>query len=139
PMQLVWAENILRRENKPVLIITPLAVGAQTVREGEKFQIECKRSCEGQAHKGITVTNYERLHYFNPADFIGVVCDECFADSTLVDTPSGRVSIKDIRVGDRILNAAGIDTIIATKRTELTTAVAITVKGQKIICRLNHP
>ena len=23
PMQLVWAENIVRRENKPVLILTP--------------------------------------------------------------------------------------------------------------------
>jgi len=32
-MQLVWAENIVRRENKPVLILTPLAVGSQTVRE----------------------------------------------------------------------------------------------------------
>lgn len=28
PMQLVWAENIVRRENKPVLILTPLAVSA---------------------------------------------------------------------------------------------------------------
>jgi hypothetical protein len=76
PMQLVWAENIVRRENKPVLILTPLAVSAQTIREGEKFGIEVKRSHDGTVNKGINVANYERLHYFNPSDFCGVVCDE---------------------------------------------------------------
>lgn len=76
PIQLVWAENILRKENKNVLILTPLAVSPQTIREGEKFGIQVLRSIDGQAKKGITVTNYERLHYFNPNDFIGVVCDE---------------------------------------------------------------
>ena len=39
PMQLVWAENVVRHTNKPVLIMTPLAVGAQTLREAEKFNI----------------------------------------------------------------------------------------------------
>lgn len=76
PMQLVWAENIVRKENGRVLILTPLAVSAQTIREGEKFGIEVKRSREGKVEPGITVTNYERLHYFNPDDFAGVVCDE---------------------------------------------------------------
>ena len=75
PMQLVWAENILRKTNGNVLILTPLAVSFQTVKEGEKFGIEVIKSNEGKAYK-ITVTNYERLHYFNPNDFEGVVCDE---------------------------------------------------------------
>lgn len=74
--QIVWAENVLRKENKPVLILTPLAVSYQTAMEGDKFGIEAKRSNEGQVHKGINITNYERLHYFNPNDFGGVVCDE---------------------------------------------------------------
>lgn len=43
-IELVWAENISRKTNKRVLILTPLAVSAQTVREGEKFGIECHRS-----------------------------------------------------------------------------------------------
>jgi len=76
PMQLVWAENVVRKENKPVLILTPLAVSAQTLRESEKFDIECHRSKEGKVFPGINITNYERLHYFNPDDFAGVVCDE---------------------------------------------------------------
>lgn len=76
PIQLVWAENIVRKENKNVLILTPLAVSPQTIRESEKFGIECHRSIDGTIKSGITVTNYERLHYFNPNNFIGVVCDE---------------------------------------------------------------
>lgn len=76
PMQLVWAENVHRATNKPVLILTPLAVAAQTIREGDKFEIEVRRSSKGEVNYGINVTNYERLHYFNPSDFAGVVCDE---------------------------------------------------------------
>lgn len=79
PMQLVWAENIVRKENRPVLILTPLAVGQQTIQEGEKFGVECKRSSDGKVASKIVVTNYERLHYFNPDDFVGVVCDESSA------------------------------------------------------------
>lgn len=76
PMQLVWADQVLRKTNKPVLIMTPLAVSAQTVREGEKFQIECRQSRDGKLNKGIVITNYEQLHRFNPSDFAGAVCDE---------------------------------------------------------------
>lgn len=74
--ELAWAENVHRHTNRPVLLLTPLAVTAQTVREGEKFGIECRRSMDGKPWKGITVTNYEKLHLFDPADFAGVVCDE---------------------------------------------------------------
>ena len=76
---LVWAQNTVMKTNKRVLVITPLAVSAQTVAEGEKFGIDCRRSVDGKNLHDITVTNYERLHYFDPADFIGVVCDESSA------------------------------------------------------------
>lgn len=76
PMQLVWAKNVANKTNKPVLILTPLAVGAQTVREGEKFGIECKQSRDGSVQAEITVTNYQQLHKFNWQEFGGVVCDE---------------------------------------------------------------
>jgi hypothetical protein len=79
PIQLVWAENVRRKTGGRVLIVTPLAVGAQTIREGEKFDIECKRSTDGTPSGDITVTNYERLHHFNPDDYAGVVCDESSA------------------------------------------------------------
>ena len=77
PMQLVWAENVVREANKPVLILTPLAVSQQTIGEAAKFGIEAHRSSDGKVYQGINVTNYERLHYYcNPDDFAGVVCDE---------------------------------------------------------------
>jgi len=79
PMQLVWAQNVVMKTNRPVLIITPLAVGAQTIREAEKFGIEAVQSREGKVSGKIVVTNYERLHYFDPADFAGAVCDESSA------------------------------------------------------------
>lgn len=76
PMQLVWAENVARETGKPVLILTPLAVSYQTIREGEKFDIECYRSQDGKPFGRIVITNYQRLHYFDASDFAGVVCDE---------------------------------------------------------------
>lgn len=75
-MQLTWAENVARHTGKPVLILTPLAVAAQTIREGEKFGIECHRSSDGNVPGRIVITNYERLEHFKPSDFAGVVCDE---------------------------------------------------------------
>lgn len=78
PMQLVWAENVYRHTHKPVLIATPLAVSHQVVHEAEKFgmSVEVARSQDGTASAPVTVTNYERLHLFSPADFSGIVCDE---------------------------------------------------------------
>jgi len=76
PMQLVWAENVVRHTGKPVLILTPLAVSQQTLGEAHKFEIDAHRPQHGEARSGINITNYERLHHFNPDDFGGCVCDE---------------------------------------------------------------
>jgi len=76
PMQLVWAQNVVERTCKPVLILTPLSVGAQTVREGAKFGIECGQSRCGKVAAPITITNYQQLHKFDWQQFGGVVCDE---------------------------------------------------------------
>lgn len=73
---LVWAQNVAQHTNKPVLILTPLAVAQQTVREGEKFGIDVRRSTDGKVAGDIVVTNYQRLHEFDASLFGGVVCDE---------------------------------------------------------------
>jgi hypothetical protein len=77
-MQLAWAENVVRHMNKPVLILTPISVAKQTLSEAAKLGVEAVRSQDGRFPSGarIVVTNYERLHYFNPDLFGGVVCDE---------------------------------------------------------------
>ena len=76
PMQLVWAQNVVERTCKPVLILTPLSVGSQTTKEGEKFGIDAKQSRDGRVAAPITVTNYQKLHKFDWKEFGGVVCDE---------------------------------------------------------------
>lgn len=75
-MMLTWAENVVRKANKPVLILAPLAVSHQLVMEATKFGIEAHRSIDGSKTPNITVTNYERLDKFSPDDYAGVVCDE---------------------------------------------------------------
>jgi hypothetical protein len=79
PMQLVWAENIRRASGRPVLIVTPLAVGLQSEAEAAKFGIEAAISRDGTIRSPITITNYERLHHFDRTQFGGVVCDESSA------------------------------------------------------------
>lgn len=79
PMQLVWAQNVVQKTNKPVLILTPLAVTGQTLEEAGKFDIEAHRAMRvwgDGAPTAIHVTNYEKLHYFSADDYGGVVCDE---------------------------------------------------------------
>ena len=76
PMQLAWADQVRKQTDKPVLLLTPLAVSAQTQKESEKFGIESARSMDGSVAGPITVANYERLHYFDPHEFGGIVCDE---------------------------------------------------------------
>lgn len=72
-MQLAWAQHAGAR----VLILAPLGVARQTVREGQRWGIgvEYRRS-GADAADGITITNYEMLPHFNPAEFDAVVLDE---------------------------------------------------------------
>ena len=74
--ELVWAENALRKTNKPVLIVTPLAVTYQFAAEGEKFGIAVHRVTKGKHRKGINVVNYQQLHHYDPSDFGAVAYDE---------------------------------------------------------------
>lgn len=76
--QLEWARLVASHTGGQVLILAPLAVSGQTVREGQKFGIEV-RYVQEQADVGdtaITVTNYERLDKFDARHFAGIVLDE---------------------------------------------------------------
>lgn len=76
-IQLDWARVVAEETAAPVLILAPLAVAAQTVREGEKFGIEARVVREqADCGPGINVANYERLHLLDPRAFGGVVLDE---------------------------------------------------------------
>lgn len=76
-IELVIAKNYLIATNKPVLIITPLAVAFQFIKEAEKFGIDdLEYSKTGNYTKKIVVCNYERLEHFNSSDFDCVILDE---------------------------------------------------------------
>ena len=76
-IQISIAKNIINHTNKKVLILTPLAVAFQFIIEAEKLGIDdIEYSKDGKHSKKIVICNYERLHYFNENDFVGVICDE---------------------------------------------------------------
>lgn len=77
--QLSWADAVINHTSGKVLLLTPLAVSPQTLREASKFSIDGVRLCRDGAVKDsdrIVVTNYENLHKFSSVDFVGVVLDE---------------------------------------------------------------
>lgn len=137
-IQLVWADNVVRKSNRPVLILTPLAVSHQTLAEAEKFGIEAKRSHAGP-HNGIVITNYEKLHHFDSTDFSGCVCDECFAPGTEIETLTGKMHIENIHEGMYVLNASGIDRVSDVHRREVPYAVRVTTASASFIASPNHP
>jgi hypothetical protein len=77
PMQLEWADRVAQHTQGPVLILAPLAVSQQTVREGEKFDVPVRYAGDQSEVKShVVITNYERLHKFDSSAFAGVVLDE---------------------------------------------------------------
>jgi replicative superfamily II helicase len=76
-IQLSIAKNVINETNKPVLILTPLAVAFQFILEAEKLGIDdIEYSKDGKHTKKIVICNYERLHYFDSNNFVGVILDE---------------------------------------------------------------
>lgn len=76
-IELTLAKNYIKFTNKPVLIITPLAVAFQFLKEAEKFGIDdIMYSRDGKYNTKIVLCNYERLDKFNYTDFDCVILDE---------------------------------------------------------------
>lgn len=85
-MQLEWANHVSNHTGKPVLILCPLAVAGQTIKEGEKFGIKVTRYAafnpkendpyNGELINGIYITNYDQLDNVDPDEFSGIVLDE---------------------------------------------------------------
>ena len=85
--ELDFARQVADETKKPVLILTPLAVAGQMVREGQKFNIDARQIREqSEVGQGIMVANYERLPKLDPECFGGVVLDE----SSILKSFAGR-------------------------------------------------
>lgn len=88
PQQLHWAREVHKATGDPVLILAPLAVSQQTVREGRKFGIDVNLAeTAADIVSGVNITNYEKLEKFDPARFAGVVLDE----SSILKAYTGKV------------------------------------------------
>jgi len=77
---LMFAQAVIERTNKPFLILSPLGAAKQTSHiEAPKFGYEavyCKSQADVPNRAVICVTNYERLHLFDPRAFGGMAADE---------------------------------------------------------------
>lgn len=92
--QLEWGNQVYQHTGQNVLVLAPLAVAKQTLRESQKFSIACpvgvaSEQCEVGA--GITITNYEKLHRFDPASFGAVILDESSILKSLAGKTKKRV------------------------------------------------
>lgn len=72
-MQLEWANQVNKHTEKPVLILCPLAVAGQTIKEGQKFGINVVKY---DGSSPIQITNYEQLEKIDCSLFSGIVLDE---------------------------------------------------------------
>jgi hypothetical protein len=75
--QVEWARHVVGHTGGDVLIIAPLAVGQQTVGEARLLDVAvtlCREATD--VRPGVNITNYDRLHKFDPRAFAGIVLDE---------------------------------------------------------------
>jgi len=76
-IELEFARKCAEETGKPSLILTPLAVAGQMVREGQKFNIDARQIREqDQVGAGVMVANYERLAKLDPSSFGAIILDE---------------------------------------------------------------
>ena len=76
-IELEFARQCADETGKPSLILTPLAVAGQMVREGQKSGIDARQIREqSEVGQGIMVANYERLAKLDAAKFGAVILDE---------------------------------------------------------------
>ena len=76
-MELAWGRAVYRETGRPVLLLTPLAVSAQMVREASKFGIDAQQvASDDDCSPGINIANYQKIGHFDLRRFGGVILDE---------------------------------------------------------------
>lgn len=87
-MELEWAKRVMEHTGGAVLLLAPLAVARQMIGEAERFGYSAAfAETQADVKPGvITVTNYDKLHHFDPKAFVGVVLDE----SSLLKASDGK-------------------------------------------------
>lgn len=117
-MMLDWGRCIVEETNKPVLMLAPLAVAQQHLREAEIMGVEASLSRFGgaPATPRVVITNYERLDKFDPSLFGGVILDE----SSILKSFTGKTTRKLIETFNAMpFRLAGSATPAPNDHTEL--------------------
>lgn len=88
---LEWGRVVAEHTGKPVLMLAPLAVAPQHVREARKFGLEAQVvRDQSEVAPGINVTNYAKIDHFDASAFGGIVLDE----SSIIKNFTGATSRK---------------------------------------------
>jgi len=117
-IMLEYGRCVVEAENKPVLMLAPLAVSSQHLREAEAMGVEARASRYGGAPSSpcVVITNYERLDHFDPDDYAGVILDE----SSILKSFTGVTTRKLIETFARMrFRLAGSATPAPNDHTEL--------------------
>ena len=76
-IQLVFLQHAAAATNGRALLLAPLAVGWQIVREADRFGIEARQIREqADARDGVNICNYDRMDRIDPDEFGAVSLDE---------------------------------------------------------------
>lgn len=88
---LEWGRVVAEHTGRPVLMLAPLAVAPQHVREAGKFGLEARVvRDQSEVGAGVNVTNYAKIDHFDASAFGGVILDE----SSLIKNFTGATSRK---------------------------------------------
>lgn len=98
-IQLEWMRTIIEQTNKPSLMFAPIAVGQQHVKEAHRFGIDARYvKSQADVRPGINITNYERMHLFDPSQFCAMAADE----SSILKSFTGATTRKLMEFGSVI-------------------------------------
>ena len=87
-MELVIGDTVYRMTGGNVILVAPLAITAQMIREAHKFNIPARQVVDqSQIQPGINVTNYEKLAHFDMSKFVCVMLDE----SSILKSFTGKI------------------------------------------------
>ena len=95
-IEMNWAQNVVEYTNKPVLLLSPIAVASQiALKEAPKFNFDVfhVHNQDKITSPGIYTTNYEKLDHFDLSSFGGVVLDE----SSILKSYNGHYRTKLIK------------------------------------------
>lgn len=74
---LAWSDQVAGRTGGRVLAVAPLAVAQQTVEEAARVGLSVRYvKDQSEAKSPLSITNYHRLHLFDPSAFSAVWLDE---------------------------------------------------------------